>query len=189
MNIYTDSETDKYERAVDIPRYHVTSPGHDLIHTFAKISGCRSGETLIDFGCGPGKASRDLASEYGLKVSMFDLTPDALVDDCKHLPFYKGSLWRDLPGPAKYGYCCDVMEHLPEEFCLLAIKNMLEQCEYVFMNISNVPENFGPSVGEIFHLTVQSYVWWRDHLREICEVIEARDLLLSTIFYVKAFDA
>jgi SAM-dependent methyltransferase len=185
----TDVESEKYRKANDIPQYHVISPGFNYVDNFAKISGCRSGETLVDVGCGPAKASVKLVEEYGLKVALFDLIPDAIVPEAKHLPFHQGSLWRELPIPSsKYGYCCDVMEHLPEQFVMVAIMNMLQKCEYLFMSIAHFEENHGPQIGEVLHLTVKPFIWWRDSLREVCQVLDARDQILSSIFYVKAFD-
>ena len=189
MNNITDQEKSKYEEIWALPEYADQSPGENLVHHFGKISGCRSGESIIDLGCGSAKGSLVLEQEYGLRVTMFDITPAGIDPRASYIPFIQGCLWRELPGTYKYGYCCDVMEHLPEQFVMVAIQNMLKACDHVYLNIANFDDVFGEQIGQPLHLTVKPFVWWRDNLKEISQVLDARDFLASSLFYIKALDS
>jgi hypothetical protein len=142
-----------------------------------------AGERVIDFGCGGGEGGKALKELYGLEPTFFDLRNYADLS-----PFIQGSLWHRIPrrNPTwDYGYCCDVMEHLPKQFTMLAVSNMLHACtKGVFFTISFLPDNFGKVIGEPLHLTVEIFQWWRDNLRELGEVIEARDIIGEGVFYV-----
>jgi hypothetical protein len=83
-------------------------------------------------------------------------------------------------------YCCDVLEHVPPQFTMLAIDQMLRVARLgVFLSIALVPDQFGVWVGEALHQTVQPFVWWRDSLREVGEVVDARDLLIHGVYVVR----
>jgi hypothetical protein len=126
-----------------------------------------------------------------------DLTPDGLTPEAQRLPFVEAVLWRDLQPAVRafahpnrttvdYIYCCDVLEHLPPQFTMLAIDQLLRVAQRgVFLSISLVPDNFGAWVGAPLHQTVQSFTWWRDGLAELGTVLEARDLLSTGLYWVR----
>jgi hypothetical protein len=75
-----------------------------------------------------------------------------------------------------YLYCCDVLEHLPEQFTMLAVQRMLEVADKrVFCSICFIHEGAPPWLGRPLHLTVRPFVWWRDSLRELADLEDARD--------------
>jgi hypothetical protein len=106
------------------------------------------------------------------------------------------SLWHDLWPIARatghpnrtrfdYVYCTDVLEHIPPQFTMLVIDQLLRVAHKgLFLNVSLVPDSFGMWVGEPLHQTVEGFVWWRDSLRELGTVVEARDLIQSAVFLV-----
>ncbi|MHA2085554.1 MAG: hypothetical protein ACXABD_17500 [Candidatus Thorarchaeota archaeon] len=61
---------------------------------------------------------------------------------------------------------------------------LLEACDGVFFSIAFAPDYFGRFVGEPLHLNVKPFVWWRDRLAGMGNLIEARDLLGEGVFYV-----
>lgn len=83
----------------------------------------RAGQTLIDFGCGQGKAAREFLAK-GLNVTLVDISPYSLDQGIRNmlplhahqLNFVQACLWK-LPGELKsayWVYCCNVLEHIPE---------------------------------------------------------------------------
>jgi hypothetical protein len=83
-------------------------------------------------------------------------------------------------------YCTDVLEHIPTQFTMLAVEQMLRVARRgVFVAVSVVPDTFGVWAGKALHQTVQSYTWWKDSLSEIGLVTDARDLLHAGTFYVE----
>lgn len=181
-------EQEKYTRAWDIPEYRRVSPGVMWADLFGSIASPESGETALDLGCGAGAGGRALAEKFSLQVTYLDFVKAEGVPE----PFIQQPLWQRIDiSPAghrspwhDYGYCCDVMEHLPTEFTMLAVSRMLECCIKVFFSISFQADHFGKFVGEPLHLTVKPYTWWRDRLGEIGTVLEARDFNGEGIFYV-----
>ena len=178
-------EAGKYAEVWGIPDYHAYSHGEAWAPLFAEVTGCKAGESVIDLGCGTGRGGRALAADHGVEVTYLDL-----VKVGELTPFIEQPLWRPIPGVWDYGLCCDVMEHLPPEYTMLAVHNMLEACRRgLFLSICFEDESFGQIVGEPLHLTVMPFSWWRDRLRALGEVLEARDMspnnrLKTGVFYV-----
>lgn len=167
--------------------YGVDSPGQDLVPTFQTFA--RPGATVLDAGCGSGKGALALAAA-GYDVTLCDLTDAGLLPEARALPFYTACLWKPLRSQVKRGavdwvYCVDVLEHLPPQFTLLAVDQMLALATRgVFLGISLVPDNYGTWLGQPLHLTVQSFTWWRDALKELGTVVDARDQLIRGVYVV-----
>ena len=190
MGHLTDLESDKYLTAWSLPEYRKVSPGKVWAETFCSITGCRAGETVLDAGCGAGEGGREIARLTGATVTYLDLV---LVQGVPR-PFLQQALWEririELVKPSisdwDYAFCCDVMEHIPQEMSMLVVHNLLEVCRRVFFSISFLPDRLGRMVGKPLHLNVQNFVWWRDRLREMGTLLEARDCLGEGVFYVEA---
>ena len=87
------------------------------------------------------------------------------ADNCRDqealaLPFLEWDLSRPIPSRAKYGICCDVMEHIPDESLEKVIRNIMEAAEVVFFQISTFPDDFGQLIGQPLHLSVHPHDWW-----------------------------
>jgi 2-polyprenyl-3-methyl-5-hydroxy-6-metoxy-1,4-benzoquinol methylase len=196
MTTITAVERDRYVaiwRAVE--HYGDHAPGEQWLPIFLDVVGTSRG-TVLDAGCGSGKAGLALAAE-GFDVTLCDLTDAGLVEDAKSLPFQTACLWQDLWQVARakghpnrqrfdYVYCCDVLEHIPPQFTMLAINQLLRvAAKGVFLSISLVPDNFGVWIGESLHHTVQPFTWWRDNLRELGDLVDARDCQIAGTFFVR----
>lgn len=173
-------EAEKYERVWEIPQYSKHSPGEEYAEMFMQISRAKPGNSVIDLGCGEGRGGLKLRKR-GLDVSFLD----HIRLETPPEPYYCQSLWQPLMDDFEFGYCCDVMEHIPTQFTMLVAHNLLQSCRAVFFSISFQPDGFGRFIGEPLHLTVQPYTWWRDSLAELGHLVEARDLLGEGVFYVQ----
>lgn len=183
------AETDTYNDVWNgLDHYGDLAPGEQWADAFVLMTGTTMRGSVLDAGCGSGKGALALAAR-GFTVTLCDLTDAGLIDDARRLPFIDACLWSDLRrvcGFRDWVYCCDVMEHLPPEFTMLAIARMLGVARRgVFLSITFVPDHFGQILGKPLHQTVQPFTWWRDRLAELGEVIDARDCLQSGLFLVR----
>ena len=179
----TELEKEKYDRMWMVDDYRANSPGARFVPLFLELM-AHDGQTVLDAGCGTGRAGQALAAA-GYNVTLMDLSPSAL--EVPDLPFIEGCLWDAEAYPCRFdlAFCCDTLEHIPTEFTMLVIQRLLDHADSVFLSICTEPDNFGIRIGEPLHLTVQPFTWWRDHLRELGDVVEARDLGLTSVFVVK----
>lgn len=195
------TETEAYaELWGSVSAYKRISPGEQYARVFHDLV-ADPGATVLDAGCGEGRGLVALA-DLGYRVAGVDLTDAGLSVAAKTHPFIAQSLWHDLK-PAvyllhvqqptvfrsesvDYVYSCDVLEHLPEQFTMLAVQRMLEVTETgAFFSIYFNQEGYGPWIGRALHLTVRPFVWWRDSLRELGELADARDCDEFGIFYLR----
>jgi 2-polyprenyl-3-methyl-5-hydroxy-6-metoxy-1,4-benzoquinol methylase len=184
MNL-TQRETETYEDAFSTPFYGDYSPGERYADLFASLA--TPGATVLDAGCGSGKGMVALAAR-GFQVEGFDLTASGLVDEAKRFPFIAGSLWRPIPVMmVPYVYCTDVLEHIPPQFTLLVVSNLLAVAKRgVFLSISLVPDQMGVWVGRPLHLSVRRYDEWLTDFREIATVVDARDMGTTATFMLRS---
>jgi 2-polyprenyl-3-methyl-5-hydroxy-6-metoxy-1,4-benzoquinol methylase len=178
------AERRKYELVWSHSEYRRYSPGEAAIPYFRQL--VRKRGTLIDLGCGAGRAGSKL-HELGFKVTLLDFVDNSLDYEVmkKRLPFIRSNLWTQWQGEWDYGYCCDVMEHIPTEKVEVVVKRIFRNCRACFFSIHFGPDNFGKAIGHPLHLTIQPFTWWRDLLMEYGELVNARDLLGMGCFYLK----
>lgn len=185
-------EAMKYGQIWERAEYRIISPGEFYVPVFLMQARPRPGASLIDFGCGTGRAGRALA-QAGLRVTMVDFVNNCLDADVREalgdgLSFVKADLEQPIPVTAEYGFCCDVMEHIPEARVDRVLKNVLMAAQHVFFAISTVEDRCGELIGESLHLTTQPYAWWLEQFtRHECVVYWSRDLGRSCLFYVTAW--
>ena len=194
----TQRERAVYQDIFQIPTYSDHSPGEVYAPLFASLA--QAPATVLDAGCGSGKGMLALTA-LGFSVYGCDLTDAGLVPEARALGnMLQACLWRDVFPVAyiaasgktgdcafqfDYAYCCDVLEHIPPTFTMLAVRNILAVTRYAaFFSIALTPDNFGVWVGKPLHQTVQSFTDWRDQLSEVGRVLEARDLGVNGIYWV-----
>lgn len=181
-SLYTDVWT-------GVEAYGRHSPGAAYVPLFRAMTGAERG-SVLDVGCGSGKGAIALAAA-GFDVALADLTDAGLDEDARRFPFSEACLWSptfgsDVSGPYDYTYCCDVLEHVPPEYTMLAIARVLETTRRrLFLSIALQPDQFGMWVGRPLHQTVQPFEWWRDRVRSLGRLIECRDLLASGLYVVQ----
>jgi SAM-dependent methyltransferase len=188
-------ETDKYSKIWENPDYRTFSPGEDSVHFFMHNFKPPLGSSIIDFGCGSGKASFLLAV-LGLKVTAVDLVDNCLDADIKDIiesgkqpiTFRKVNLW-NLPTDlfAHYGYCTDVMEHVPTEKVDAVLDGILKAVPSCFFQIALVEDEYGASIGEHLHLTVKPFEWWLQKFKDRGVILYSYEAKHHAVFYVKSW--
>jgi SAM-dependent methyltransferase len=165
-----EAERRKYERMwTEVPAYRNDSPGERLVDYFLKHADYEPGDTLIDLGCGTGRAGLALYNR-GLDVTLYDISAKAVDADIARLefPFIEHCVWLDDDtDPADWVYCCDVLEHIPPEHIdkSLAVIRRLA-LKGAFLQIAMFHDGFGARIGERLHLTVENQDWWLKKLAE-----------------------
>jgi len=162
----SEQEKSKYEQVWSHDSYRKFSPGVSAIEQLPirqLFNGC---STILDVGCGSGKASQKLI-ELGYQVSGFDIADNCLDRDTKEafgFQFYQGCVWEDLDKVPKHHvvFCTDLMEHLPPDKVQDSLMAMNRVCEHgAFFGIALFPDGFGPKLlGTPLHLTVRPHEWW-----------------------------
>ena len=166
-----DKERNKYERMWSFPAYRGWSPGFDAAPIAYRTMQCKEGETLLDMGCGTGRAGTYFA-DRGLDVTLVDFVTTAV--EVNYLPFVNACLWslsHELR--ADYTFCADVMEHIPPDY----VERTLDCIEHAtgkkcFFQIATGRDSCGELIGEALHLTVEPDAYWRRLLVARFDMIE-----------------
>jgi len=153
------TEQEKYQRMWAYPNYRTVAPGELCVDTFLKV--VKPSGKVIDFGCGTGRGALKI-KEDGCDVLLVDFTDNSRDLQAMVLPFLQHDLTKPFPNIyfSKYGYCTDVMEHIPTENVRQVIENIMNVSEIVFFNISTVSDVIGAIIGQDLHLTVRPHNWW-----------------------------
>jgi len=181
---YSDlSEREKYQLMWQYDLYREVSPGESLAEAFLHI--VKPEGLIIDFGCGTGRASVKFA-EAGHSVMLIDFADNCRDEEALSLPFIQWDLTkRGISVESVYGYCTDVMEHLPTKDVGAVIDNIMSVSEKVFFQISTVNDHFGTAIESHLHLTVKPHDWWlgRFEIRGL-KVEFDKDNGNASLFYV-----
>jgi len=177
------SEQEKYQRMWAYDDYRTLSPGEDCVDTFLEV--CRPTGTVIDFGCGTGRAAVKI-KEAGCDVRLIDFTDNSRDPCAMGMPFLQHDLTIPIPAHAAYGYCTDVLEHIGPEDVRSVIDNVMRCVGTGFFQISTVPDNMGAVIGHPLHLTVRPHAWWRGVFYRLGYAIEwDREHEVASLFVVK----
>lgn len=166
MTDHLESERAKYRRVWEWNPYRKQADGEPVVDTAFKLMGCQPGESLIDWGCGTGIPAQMFAKK-GLTVTGFDIAPNCLNEGID-IPLVVGCLWEPPFGLyADYGFCTDVLEHLPEEHVQTALGEIkARSVKAAFIQVDTVLDTSGPKMNppQRLHLTVQPMSWWKWNL-------------------------
>lgn len=191
------TEQQKYEKMWTVEDYRKVAPGEAAASTFLAVAKPDPRAQVIDFGCGTGRGSAMLATLGKVQMIMVDFAANCLDDwvrgMMKHNPasmsFMQHDLTNELPTHATYGFCTDVMEHIPTEDVDRVLLNILQASRNVFFRISTTDDVMGPAyLGGPLHLTVRDYEWWKKKFVELeCTLLHSEDLGGAVDFYVSAW--
>jgi len=188
------TERAKYEAMWSIDAYRHVAPGADAAMTFLRQAELKPGAEVIDFGAGTGRGAAILSQLGGADVHMLDFAENCLDAEVRalvrggHMQFTCHDLTKPSPVQAEYGYCTDVMEHLPPDQVDQVLVNILQAAQHVFFQISCVDDKMGALIGHPLHLTVQPYEWWHKKLQALdCVIHWSRNDEHQALFYVSAW--
>ena len=194
----------KYVKCWGVDDYRKYSPGEGLVDDFLEAAKPNKGDTVVDWGCGTGRASKRLY-EAGLDVTMVDFAHNCLDDEVKALlesdtedriRFIEKDLALDeVEIPSKYGFCTDVMEHIAPEDVDTVLDKIIKNSEHCFFQISTMPDHFGghPDIAEDgekvhLHLTVWNYQAWLKKFVEHTVIIHrSNDLQNAVVFFLTGY--
>jgi hypothetical protein len=191
-------EQAKYEQMWNHAAYRGVAPGEGAAPLFLSQAQPKAGSSIIDFGTGTGRGALMLALFGGLRVEMLDFAENCLDPEVREalqtqahaLRFTSHDLNKPCPYTASYGYCTDVMEHLPPAEVDVVLKNILLASQHVFFQISCQEDSLGVLIGQPLHLSVHPYSWWLKKLQDLdCVVHWSRDEGTHCLFYVTAWQS
>lgn len=118
------------------------------------------GSSITDWGCGTGLVA-DHLHHHGFDVRCVDIASNAYTGA---LPIVEACLW-DLPDdmPATdYGFCADVMEHIPTKHVIETFQNIESKTrKSCYFQIALFHDGMGRLIGETLHLSVFPAEWWK----------------------------
>jgi len=173
------TEVQKYVEMWKDPAYRIVSPGEESAQIFLSQAKPLPDSTCIDFGCGTGRGGLMIALFGNMVVTLLDFAYNALDEEVKNatitqphrISWVEADLNNPIPAAAAYGYCTDVMEHIPLGEVDRVLQNILQSANHVFFQISTVDDVMGETIGETLHMTVKPYSWWLKKLRKLGVVV------------------
>ncbi len=156
------TEKEKYRRMWEFEQYREHAPGERVIDRFlAVIAPYAQDASLIDFGCGTGRAALELSTR-GFSVLLTDFVTNSRDQSAQRLPFELIDLYEPIKLKARYGYCTDVMEHLETSKVDAVIAHIMDCVPQCFFQIAHTEDGMGVLIDQILHLTVKPFAWWLD---------------------------
>jgi len=192
----TNVEKAKYEKLwKKFPQYRKVSPGENISKYFLERVNPPKGSRIIDFGCGTGRGGLAL-HEAGMEVLMSDFVGGCLDKKVRKamrksdgkFSFIEHDLNSRFPEYSVYGYCADVLEHVPENQTDVVIQNILEVCRSCFFMIHTQEDRCGKLIDETLHVNQQDYAYWvKKFADNDCTITWSEQLGHSVLFYVTAW--
>jgi SAM-dependent methyltransferase len=184
-----NAEQSKYERLWgDYKSYRGCAPGEQLADHFLSLAHPMPHQTTIDFGCGTGRGAARIARRC--RVIGLDFASNCLDADVRGaFEFRQHDLTRPVDGPvADFGYCTDVLEHIPTADVQTVLHNIVTAARRVYFCISTVDDNLGGLIGEQLHLTVKPMAWWLEQLEVLgFRVDHSQELNEACLIYGSAW--
>lgn len=179
-------EKEKYLKCWAVDDYRKYSPGEVNLPMFLEAYPAVAEEDkaldIVDWGCGTGRASL-LLLDAGFDVTLVDFASNCLDEEvsdqvvseeasCEFndrvnpFKFVEHDLSKKIKLRAQFGYCCDVMEHIPPDQVDDVLEVILENSRNVFFQICTTEDHFGkhPAINHPLHLSVHGYQWWLNKL-------------------------
>lgn len=162
------TERRKYEKMWGVKEYRLFAPGET--HAQDALEDMPEGAKVIDFGAGTGRGALKI-HEAGHPVVMIDLADNCLDPEVKKklnpdFTLLWWCLWDELHVKGDYGYCTDVLEHIPPEKVDAVLDNIKRAVPHGYLNISTIQDSFGQVIGEPLHLTVEPWDFWVEKAQE-----------------------
>jgi len=195
MDKHALNEKAKYDLVWrDYPSYRDCSLGEAFASFFFESfkGEIRAGQTLIDFGCGTARVAKDFLVK-GLNVTLVDISPYSLDEEMRNLIhlftnqicFVQACLWQ-LPASLKSAYwiyCCDVLEHISEEYIDPVLEAMAKRMRFGgYFSICLQEDLSGQKLNRPLHLTVREKPWWEKKLSKYFAIV-GEDIIADGLYY------
>lgn len=180
-----ESEREKYERMWSLESYGERSPGMRHLDDALSRLMPSPGATIVDLGCGTGRVSAALKAK-GFDVTAVDIAANAATEFDG--PYVVACLW-DLPQSLEqfdYGFCADVMEHIPTARVDDALWNIAIHAQTTYFQIANFICHEGDAIGQHLHLTVKPIGWWEAKLNQFFTIEQSSKQPKHHIFVCKS---
>lgn len=174
------TEQQKYQTMWQFDSYREISPGELQASYFLNL--VKPDGMIIDYGCGTGRAGLAF-DKAGLAVLLMDFAPNCRDEEAMKLPFIQWDLTRPIPSRSEYGYCTDVMEHIPPDDVMTVLGNIMKSSKKVFFQISTIDDVRGDLIGAPLHLSVHSHNIWLEWLSKFGVVAWAHKGDIASLFY------
>ncbi len=179
------SEREKYQLMWNLDTYRAYSPGENIAEFFLNEFHPGRGGLIIDYGCGTGRAGIVFKNK-GHDVMLMDFADNCRDDEALDIPFIQHDLTAPCPIKSAYGFCTDVMEHIPTEDVDKVISNIMNASENVFFQISTIDDAFGETIDEPLHLTVKPHSWWKNKFESLGhKIIWEQEQAANALFYIQ----
>lgn len=177
-------ERTKYKRMWEVDLYRKSAPGEKLVDGAVRRLGMKPGDSVIDFGCGTGRPAAKFQA-LGMEAMGIDIA-DNCLDEGVEIPLAIQPLWELAPFEAGFGFCTDVMEHIPPERVNDVLANIALTVGACYFQIATRPDSMGRIIGETLHLTVKDSKWWHRKLEEYFGSVNSESRGGATIVTCKA---
>jgi len=183
----TLTEQEKYRRVWMHDDYRLVAPGEHVVETFLAV--CKPSGWIADFGCGTGRAALAIRAA-GHEVICVDFADNCMDVEARALPFICADITAPMSVRASYGFCTDVMEHIPPHQVDGAITSIMASVCHAFFQISTTADEFGEStIGAPLHLSVHPHSWWADKFTSLGFKVEwSEERQIASLFYVTKED-
>ena len=155
-------EARKYSNMWAFEEYRHNAPGERHVDQAIELMEIPVGATVLDFGCGTGRGAQ-MFKDYGYDVTGVDHAANCL-DENIDIKLVISNLWMLPDITADYGYCTDVMEHIPTEKVSEVLKCISKSVKRCFFNIHTSHDSMGSLIEDTLHLTVENGDWWEEEL-------------------------
>lgn len=176
-------EREKYEQVWQHRAYRNVAPGERYTSLAVLSLAAKRWDTFIDFGCGTGRAAQRLQN-MGYKVTGIDFASNCR-DAGTDFPFVCACLWNLPDIKAQFGFCTDVMEHIPTEKVEEVLAQIAARCNAAYFNIATTDDDMGMLIGRTLHMTVMNASEWEKLLRRYWAYVERKGGEGAAQFIVK----
>lgn len=184
-------EAEKYRQMWAEPAYRLYSPGEELAADFVWICDVQPRHHVADLGCGTGRGGLEILQRVGCTVALVDFAANCLDPVVREnlgprLDFTVADLAEEIPVRANYGFCVDVLEHIPPSQVDTVIRNCLAAAPICFFQVSTVDDACGQLIGQKLHLSVHSADWWRQRFETLGYTVQMVELGNGTAKFLVA---
>jgi len=175
MSNYIKREDDRYsylynkKKWPDGPVRDVCDKMEDHISTENK--------SILDCGCGHSTLRKYIKFKTytGIDVASYQINKNISNNKDSNVTFIHGSLTETLPfkdNEFDYVFCLDVLEHIPEKYIDVVLKEMFRVGKVFIYSICLTESKGLDKNGNNLHLTVKDELWWKHKIKNCGYIVK-----------------